>query len=131
MEYFGRQIAFDIQFGSDEPNIIAVGPLHPAIERSDVKQSHTCGVCFTLGLFLPVDGSVLLVVDRISPEADFYEVTLHEIGHKIGLDHVSSGAAIMKDRHTTGSAQCPTRADAEEFCRQHYCTLREVSWCDK
>lgn len=114
------------------PTIVAVSSTTPAVVAFE-KESR-CSTCMTLGLTTRVESPhhpvIFLVVDRLEDPHDFYEVVLHEIGHAIGLDHVTDENSVMYARHQIPAPACPSKSDMIEFCSRRYCNLEDVKWCD-
>lgn len=111
------------------PTIVAVSSMASVIV--EFEANNQCPNCRTLGLTVQSDTPlVFLVVDRLGDARDFYEVILHELGHALGLRHVTDNDAVMFAQHQTPGASCLHKADMEEFCRAQFCSLSDVKWCE-
>lgn len=83
----------------------------------------------TLGWVWRYPRNMFLISDRLQNRADFWEVTLHEEGHMLGMGHVPDKNSVMYFEHHAG-IRCPSKLDMEEFCRIRGCSVEDdVDWC--
>lgn len=59
----------------------------------------------------------VMVFKSVKPHR-FYQVTVHELGHLLGIDHIKTHKALMDTRATSA---CVTQWDAHALCAIHHC----------
>lgn len=70
-----------------------------------------------LTLFGPGSNSAHVIVFSDVPQRIFYAVSLHELGHLIGLNHIKANAVM----HENVKAACITPLDAQQLCELYEC----------
>lgn len=68
----------------------------------------------------PCGVSIYVVFDRLMGETMKKVIIMHEIGHAMNLDHLSSERAIMSEYYTP-SVLFLTKDDLYEFCKVWFC----------
>ena len=79
------------------------------------KYAHFSGM-FTNG---PGENSGNIVLFESVRETSFYKVTLHELGHVLGLDHVETKENIVMQKRV--QSNCITTLDAALLCNLYKC----------
>lgn len=85
----------------------------------------------TLGYFEPNDGPIpyiALVSERLEGDVDFNEVILHELGHSLGLKHITGeeGWNTLMYPYTELGADDITQTDLEQFCKLYHCNAEDL-----
>lgn len=71
---------------------------------------------------------LFLVYDRLMNRMG--EVSMHELGHSMGMQHTRDPWSVMFFASTPESPKCLTRPDMAEFCRVNDCTGHSVKVCE-
>lgn len=71
---------------------------------------------------------LFLVHDRLLGRMG--EVSMHELGHTMGMQHTRDPWSVMFFASTPDSPKCLTRPDMAEFCRVNDCTGHSVKVCE-
>lgn len=71
---------------------------------------------------------LFLVYDRLANRVG--EVSMHELGHAMGMQHTRDPWSVMYFASTEESPKCLTRPDMAEFCRVNDCTGHSVKVCE-
>ncbi len=72
---------------------------------------------------------VTLVMDRLANPVLLRNVTTHEAGHLIGLDHIPVPNESVMFPSMDKATKCPTILDMKSFCDLHKCNWREMTYC--
>lgn len=92
-----------------------------------------------LGLVMPPGGvktgqpvRMLLIADRLHREAgQFHKVVLHELGHVLGMQHLSDSWSVMYPGYSKDQTPgCLQDVDLNEFCRVNSCRGRTLQSCE-
>lgn len=71
---------------------------------------------------------LFLVYDRLTNRMG--EVSMHELGHTMGMQHTKDPWSVMYFASTPESPKCLTRPDMAEFCRVNECNGHSVKVCE-
>lgn len=90
-----------------------------------------------LGLTMPEDRKVFLIQDRLTDLGLMLHVTMHELLHAAGLQHVAGPGSVMSaavcglegNKVVCPHIKCLTPADAAEFCRVQHCQPADLNAC--
>lgn len=74
--------------------------------------------------------NVLLVADRVQNEEEYVSLTIHEIGHMLGLKHIRIGKTSAMVQGLQHSAPCVTKLDIQQFCNGWGCDESKMSPCN-
>lgn len=72
---------------------------------------------------------ILIVADRIETEDVYVEVTVHEMGHMLGLRHVTLQEMTCMYPSLEYSTKCVTQLDTEQFCNIWKCDPEKMIPC--
>ncbi len=73
---------------------------------------------------------VALVTDRLKDAKMFRQVTVHEAGHLVGLDHIPVPKESIMFPSVDKATTCPTELDMKQFCMLYECDFRDMKTCD-
>lgn len=80
---------------------------------------------------LQTDGRIVVDMDRVTELGDtFRAVVAHEMGHLIGLPHITGSDSLMGERHEPGSPMCITERDVRHMCAVLGCPGETPVGCD-
>jgi hypothetical protein len=76
---------------------------------------------------------IVLVPERAYPHkvSPLYVSTAHELGHSLGMEHVSDPRALMFYKGSTEMMGCLTKADVLELCNTAGCAGEVPRGCDE
>ncbi len=112
---------------SSEPNLLRVQS-----DYKDVVDLDASFKGFVYGFTSMATGRMFLVDDRLKSDDMFIHTAMHEILHRVGLEHIVSTTSIMNwytnpNQHVT----CMDRHDAVEFCRVLGCDAERLHYCGR
>jgi len=73
---------------------------------------------------------VALVTDRLKNAKVFRQVSFHEAGHLIGLDHIPVPNESLMFPSIDKATACATSLDMKQLCMLYECDWREMKVCD-
>lgn len=73
---------------------------------------------------------VALVTDRLKDAKMFRQVTFHEAGHLIGLDHIPVPHESLMFPSVDKATQCATSLDMKQLCMLYECDWHDMKTCD-
>jgi len=73
---------------------------------------------------------IALVIDRLKNPVLLRNVTVHEVGHLIGLDHIPVPNESVMFPSMDKAANCPTKLDMKQFCSMYSCKWQDMISCD-
>lgn len=73
---------------------------------------------------------VALVTDRLKDAKMFRQVTVHEAGHLVGLDHIPVPKESIMFPSVDKATACPTRLDMAQLCLLYDCDYNDMKYCD-
>ncbi len=73
---------------------------------------------------------VALVTDRLKNVKMFRQVTFHEAGHLIGLDHIPVPNESTMFPSVDKATVCATQLDMKQLCMLYECDWRDMKVCD-
>lgn len=75
---------------------------------------------------------IIIVPQQINQStAPMYMVLAHELGHSLGLEHLSDTTALMYRTSSPDAKWCITKADVAEMCRTVGCPGTVPKGCDE
>ena len=72
---------------------------------------------------------VTLVTDRLKNAKMFRQVTFHEAGHLIGLDHIPVPNESVMYPSVNKATTCATALDMKQLCELYDCDWRDMNVC--
>lgn len=73
---------------------------------------------------------VALITSRLKDAKLFRQVTVHEAGHLIGLDHIPVPQESVMFPSVDKATKCATRLDMKQLCMLYECDWRDMKTCD-
>lgn len=110
--------------------IAPVQSTNPNIIIMDIRAGGTVlGVTFS-GNRSPASNQtlIMMVSDRLNPEM-FRGVMLHELGHAVGINHLSYPLAVMYRYYKQNASKCLLKSDLDAFCEKQVCKGFEIQPC--
>lgn len=112
-----RDLVFGLQFSdvANDRNMIIRSNSRGAANIDEYFKEHT--TCAAARLHSPIEPTrIIILMDKLNQDP-LRVVAAHELGHSMGLDHVSDMRAIMAPKGSEESLNCLTGADVAEACR--------------
>ena len=72
---------------------------------------------------------VALVTDRLKDAKMFRQVTVHEAGHLVGLDHIPVPKESIMFPSVDKATTCPTELDMKQLCMLYECDWHDTKTC--
>jgi len=104
-----------------------VSALHPTVRKLDVRENGK-----TLGFTSSTCDQrvVALVTERLKDAKTFRQVTFHEAGHLIGLDHIPVPKESVMFPSVDKATSCATALDMKQLCMLYECDWHKTVYCE-
>lgn len=124
--------SFDIEFVDRKPDVMLptqvfiqqVSPYDTNVLAAQNVLTNKQGTPLVLGLFIPKERTILLVVDRLA-KYSYEAAVIHELGHSLSLEHSALKDSVMYPRQNSASPYI-TRNDLIAFCNIYGCDADQL-----